>query len=64
MYKIILKYKPKQAGYIHTDVYTYFDIESCRAQIKVLKYRYISMDVKILELKMYKVEQIPDPEQI
>lgn len=64
MYKIILKYQPKQAGYTHTDVYTYFDLEYCREQIKVLKDRYASMGVTIFELKIYKVEQIQDPEQI
>lgn len=64
MYKIILKYQPKSAGYVHTDVYTYYDLEYCRKQIKVLKDRYTSMDATILELRIYKAEQIQDPEQI
>lgn len=64
MYKIILKFQLKQIGDINTLVFTYFDVEYCREQIKVLKDRYNSIGATILELKIYKVEQIQDPEQI
>lgn len=64
MYKIILTFQPKLTGDINTVVFTYFDIEYCREQIKVLKDRYTSIGSTILELKIYKVEQINDSEQI
>ena len=64
MYKIILTFQPKLIGGINTVVFTYFDIEYCREQIKVLKDRCTSVGSTILELKIYKVEQINDSEQI
>lgn len=64
MYKIILTFQSKLIGDINTVVFTYFDIEYCRKQIKVLKDRYTSIGSTILELKIYKVEQINDSEQI
>lgn len=64
MYKIILTFQSKLVGDINTIVFTYFDIEYCREQIKVLKDRYTSIGSTILELKIYKVEQINDSEQI
>lgn len=64
MYKIILTFQSKLVGDINTIVFTYFDIEYCREQIKVLKDRYTSISSTILELKIYKVEEIQDQEQI
>lgn len=64
MYKIILTFQSKLVGDINTLVFTYFDIEYCREQIKILKDRYTSIGATILELKIYKVEEIQDPEQI
>lgn len=64
MYKIILTFQTKLIGDINTVVFTYFDVEYCREQIKVLKDRYTSIGSTILELKIYKVEQINDSEQI
>lgn len=64
MYKIILTFQTKLIGDINTVVFTYFDVEYCREQIKVLKDRYTSIGATILELKIYKVEQINDSEQI
>lgn len=64
MYKIILTFQTKLIGDINTVVFTYFDVEYCREQIKVLKDRYTSVGSTILELKIYKVEQINDSEQI
>lgn len=64
MYKIILKFKPKLVKDVDNLIFTYFDLEHCREQIKVLKDRYTSMGATILELKIYKVEQIQDPEQV
>lgn len=64
MYKIILKYQTKTIGDISTLVFTYFDLEHCRKQIKILKDRYASLGATIFELKIYKVEEIPDPDQI
>lgn len=64
MYKIILTFQSKLVGDINTIVFTYFDIEYCREQIKVLKDRYTSIGSTILELKIYKVEEIQDQEQI
>ena len=45
-------------------LFTYFDLEHCRKQIKILKDRYASMGAIIFELRIYKVEEIPDPDQI
>lgn len=64
MYKIIFKYTEKYLGLERTSIYTYFDLEYCRKQLKVLKDRYASTDITIFELKIYKVEQIQDSEQI
>lgn len=64
MYKIILTFQSKLVGDINSLVFTYFDLEHCREQIKVLKDRYTSIGATILELKIYKVEQIQDPEQV
>lgn len=64
MYKIILKFQTKTIGDIHTLVFTYFDLEHCREQIKILKDRYASLGATIFELRIYKVEQIQDPDQI
>lgn len=64
MYKIILTFQAELIGDINTIVFTYFDIEYCREQIKVLKDRYTFIGATILELKIYKVEEISDPEQI
>lgn len=64
MYKIILTFQSKLVRDINTLVFTYFNIEYCREQIKVLKDRYTSIGATILELKIYKVELINDSEQI
>ena len=48
MYKIILTFQSKLVGDINTIVFTYFDIEYCREQIKVLKDRYTSIGSTIL----------------
>ena len=64
MYKIILTFKPKLVRDVNSLVFTYSDLEYCREQIKVLKDRYISIGDTILELKIYKVEQIQDVEQV
>lgn len=64
MYKIILTFQSKLIGDINTLVFTYSDINYCRRRITVLKNRYTSIYSTILELKMYKVEQIQDLEQI
>lgn len=64
MYKVILKFQTKITGDIHTLVFTYFDLEHCREQIKILKDRYVSLGATIFELRIYKVEQIQDPDQI
>ena len=64
MYKIILTFKPKLVRDVNSLVFTYSDLEYCREQIKVLKDRYTSIGDTILELKIYKVEQIQDAEQI
>lgn len=64
MYKIIFKYAEKHLGLERTSIYTYFDLEYCKEQLKVLKDRYASTGITIFELKIYKVEQIQDSEQI
>ena len=64
MYKVILKFQAKTTGGIYSLVFTYFDLEHCRKQIKILKDRYASMGAIIFELRIYKVEEIPDPDQI
>lgn len=64
MYKIILKFNSKLSKNVNTIVLTYFDVDYCREQLKVLKDRYTSIGATILELRIYKVEQIQDPEQI
>lgn len=64
MYKIILTFQSKLIGNINTLVFTYFDLEYCREQIKILKDRYTSIGATILELKIYKVEQINEPGQV
>ena len=64
MYKVILKFQAKVIGDIHTLAFTYYDLAHCREQIKMLKDRYVSMGATIFELRIYKVEQIPDPDQI
>ena len=64
MYKIIITFQSKFVGDITTLVFTYSDIKYCREQIKVLKNRYTSIGAIILELKIYKVEQIQDTEQV
>ena len=64
MYKIILTFQPKLVKDINSLVFTYYDLEHCREQVKVLKDRYTSMGDIILELKIYKVEQIQDAEQV
>lgn len=64
MYKIILTFQSKLVGDINSLVFTYSDLEHGREQIKVLKDRYTSIGDIILELRIYKVEQIQDAEQI
>lgn len=64
MYKIIFKYRLKHLGLEKISIYTYFNLEECRKQLPILKDRYISLGAIILELAIYKVEQIQDPEQI
>lgn len=66
MYKIILIFQAKLTGIVSTLVFTYSNLDFCRQQLRVLKdiYIYTSMDATILELKIYKVKQIQDTEQI
>lgn len=64
MYKVILKFQSKTTGDIYSLVFTYFDLEHCRKQIKILKDINESMGAIIVELRIYKVEEIPDPDQI
>lgn len=64
MYKIILKYTSKLIEGTNTLIFTYSSLNYCRKQIRILKDRYIFMGATILELKIYKVEQIQDSEQI
>lgn len=64
MYKIILElYDDISLSSVYK-VYTYFDLEECRRQLSILKDRYTSLGAIILELAIYKVEQINDSEQI
>lgn len=64
MYKIILSFDKRPFLDKQTLVFTYFDLDYCRKELPILKERYISMGCRILELAIYKVEQIQDPEQI
>lgn len=63
MYKLILEVFTKQGTKI-TKVFTNSELNYLRGLLKTLKDRYNSIDWKIVELKLYKVEQIQDPEQI
>lgn len=60
MYKIILRYDKPPILNKQIAIYTYFDLGYCREQLKVLKDRILSMGCRILELKIYKVEEIQD----
>lgn len=64
MYKIILRYDKQPILDRQIVISTYFNLEYCREQLKVLKDRISSMGCRILELKIYKVEEIQDPDQI
>lgn len=64
MYKIILKYSQNKGENINTIVLDYFNKDHAEQQIKVLKDIYTSFGVTILELKLFKVEQINVSEQI
>lgn len=64
MYKIILEIYDNISLSSIYKVYTYFDLEECRRQLPILKDRYTSLGATILELAIYKVEQINDSEQI
>lgn len=63
MYKLILEVFTKQGTKI-TKIFTNSELNYLRSLLKTLKDRYNSIDWKIVELKIYKVEQISDPEQI
>lgn len=63
MYKLILEVFTKQGTKI-TKVFTNSELDYLRSLLKTLKDRYNSIGWKIVELKLYKVEQIQDPEQI
>lgn len=71
MYKIILKYSPNKGENINTIVLDYFNKDPCRTTNKSSKryiyiyiYIYTSFGVTILELKLFKTEQINVSEQI
>lgn len=64
MYKIILKYSPNKGENINTIVLDYFNKDHAEQQIKVLKDIYTTFGVTILELKLFKTEQINVSEQI
>ena len=64
MYKVILKFQSKTTGDIYSLVFTHSDLEHCRKQIKILKDINASLGATIFELRIYKVEQIQDPDQI
>lgn len=64
MYKIILKYSQNKGENINTIVLDYFNKDRAEQQIKVLKDTYTTFGVTILELKLFKVEQINVSEQI
>lgn len=63
MYKLILEVFTKQGTKI-TKIFTNSELNYLRSLLKTLKDRYNSIYWKIVELKIYKVEQIQDPEQI
>lgn len=63
MYKLILEVFTKQGTKI-TKIFTNSELNYLRGLLKTLKDRYNSIGWKIVELKLYKVEQIQDPEQI
>lgn len=64
MYKVILKFKSNTTGDIFPLVFTHSDLEHCRKQIKIFKDIYASSGATIFELKIYKVEEIQNPDQI
>ena len=64
MYKVILKFQSKTTGDIFKLVFTAFDLEHCREKIKIFKDIYASLGATIFESKIYKVEEIPDTDQI
>lgn len=64
MYKIILKYSQNKGENINTIVLDHFNKDHAEQQIKVLKDIYTSFGVTILELKLFKAEQINISEQI
>lgn len=64
MYKIILELYDNISLSSIYKIYSYIDLEECRKQLPILKDRYASLGCTILELAIYKVERIQDPEQI
>lgn len=64
MYKVILKFQSKTTGDVFPLVFTHSDLEHCREKIKIFKDIYASLGATIFELRIYKVEQIQDPDQI
>lgn len=64
MYKVILKFKSNTTGDVFPLVFTHSDLEYCRKQIKIFTDIYASSGATIFESRIYKVEEIPDPDQI
>lgn len=64
MYKLIIIFCENIETLPKTSVFTYYNLDICRSQLKIIKDRYISIGCTIFELKIYKVEQIQDPDQI